>query len=72
MIPLIRFYQLSIRPTLPKSCRYTPSCSQYALECFQHYPFFKAFYWTLRRIWSCRPGGGQGYDPIPLKKTAKK
>lgn len=65
MIMLIRLYQGAVSPWLPPSCRYTPTCSQYAVEAFQRFPFFKALRLTLRRVASCRPGGGWGYDPVP-------
>ena len=64
---LIRFYQLIISPNLPPSCRYTPTCSQYALLCFKEFNILKALYLTTKRILSCHPWGGSGYDPIPSK-----
>lgn len=62
---LIRFYQRVLSPGFPSTCRYTPSCSQYAYECFQRFHLVRAFYYTVRRILSCHPWGGHGYDPIP-------
>lgn len=62
---LIKGYQRLISPQLPKSCRYTPSCSQYGIEAFEKYAFPKAFYLTAKRILSCNPWGGSGYDPLP-------
>lgn len=64
-IGLIRFYKLSISPLLPNACRYQPTCSQYGLEAFKKYPFFKAAWLTIRRISRCHPWGGHGYDPLP-------
>ncbi|MCX7649498.1 MAG: membrane protein insertion efficiency factor YidD [Flavobacteriales bacterium] len=65
MMVLIRIYQVALSPWLAPSCRFTPTCSQYALEAFKIHPFFKALRLSLKRLWSCRPGGGRGYDPVP-------
>ena len=62
---LIRFYQISIAPLKPASCRFTPTCSQYALEAFRKHGPFKGLYLTVKRILRCHPWGGQGYDPVP-------
>ena len=65
-IVFIRFYQLAISPWLGKSkCRYTPTCSQYGLEAFKKHGPFKGFWLTIKRIISCNPWGGHGYDPVP-------
>ena len=64
-IALIRFYQVCISPYTPRSCRYTPTCSQYALEAFRKYGPFKGFWLSLKRILRCHPWGGGGYDPVP-------
>ncbi|MGB1247299.1 MAG: membrane protein insertion efficiency factor YidD [Chitinophagales bacterium] len=64
-IILIRAYQLILSPILPKSCRYTPTCSQYGIEAFQKHNPIKAFWLTLKRVSSCHPWGGSGYDPVP-------
>jgi putative membrane protein insertion efficiency factor len=64
-ILLIRFYQLSLSPFLAPSCRYTPSCSQYGIEALKKHGPFKGGWLTLKRILSCNPWGGHGYDPIP-------
>lgn len=62
-INLIRLYQLILSPYLGNNCRFTPSCSNYAILVFQKYNFFKAFYLTLYRILRCNPfsNGGQDY-----------
>jgi len=62
---LIRFYQRCISPYLPNSCRYTPTCSQYAVEALQKYGLFKGGWLAFRRILRCHPWGGSGYDPVP-------
>ncbi|HPN36802.1 MAG TPA: membrane protein insertion efficiency factor YidD [Melioribacteraceae bacterium] len=65
LILLIRFYQMFISPVLPPSCRYTPTCSAYTLEALKKYGFFKGGYLGAKRILSCHPWGGSGYDPVP-------
>ncbi len=64
-IRLIRLYQLILSPWLGRSCRFTPTCSQYGLEAFKKYGVFKGFWLTAKRISRCHPWGGQGYDPVP-------
>ena len=65
LIALVRFYQLAISPHLPRSCRYEPTCSGYALEALQRYGLWKGCYLALRRILRCHPWGKGGYDPLP-------
>ncbi len=60
---LVRFYQLVLSPHLPATCRYTPSCSQYAIEAFEKYGAVRGLLLTLWRLARCHPWGGQGYDP---------
>ncbi len=62
---LIQGYKLIVSPWLPSACRFTPTCSQYALEAFRRHGVFKGFYLTARRILRCHPWGGSGYDPVP-------
>ena len=62
---LIKFYQVCISPLKPATCRFTPTCSQYAIEAFKKYGPFKGFYLSARRILRCHPWGGSGYDPVP-------
>ncbi|WP_147204620.1 membrane protein insertion efficiency factor YidD [Segetibacter aerophilus] len=64
-ILLIKFYQLAISPILGQKCRYTPTCSHYAKEALEKHGFFKGFWLAIKRIVSCNPWGGQGYDPVP-------
>jgi len=70
-ILLIKFYQSAISPFLGKNCRYTPSCSQYTLEALRKHGIIKGSYLGAKRIFSCHPWGGSGYDPVP-EKTSKK
>ena len=64
-VVLIKFYQIRISPFTPPSCRFTPTCSQYALEAFRKHGPFKGLYLTVRRLLRCHPWGGSGYDPVP-------
>ncbi len=64
-ILLIRIYQLIISPILGPKCRFTPTCSHYALGAFRKYGLFKGFWLTVKRISRCHPWGGSGYDPVP-------
>ena len=61
----IRFYQRFISPMLPPACRFTPTCSQYAVEAIQKHGALKGLYLSIRRILRCHPWGGSGYDPVP-------
>lgn len=68
---IIYFYKYVISPHTPRSCRYEPSCSSYALEAIKvHGPFIGSYY-AIKRILRCNPWGGYGYDPIPEKKVKK-
>jgi hypothetical protein len=66
---LVRFYQLAISPYTPSTCRYEPSCSQYTLEALKKRGLFVGSWLSLKRIFSCNPWGGSGYDPVPEKKN---
>ena len=62
---LVRFYQVVVSPLKPPTCRYIPTCSQYALEALKKYGAFKGSWLALKRIARCHPWGGCGYDPVP-------
>ena len=64
-IVLIKFYKLVISPWLPNACRYTPTCSEYAMQAFKKYGPVKGFYLSAKRILSCHPWGGHGHDSVP-------
>lgn len=64
-ILLIKIYQWTLSPWLGKQCRFTPTCSRYGIEALKKYGLFKGGYLTIRRILSCHPWGGHGYDPVP-------
>ncbi|MDE5940710.1 MAG: membrane protein insertion efficiency factor YidD [Muribaculaceae bacterium] len=59
------FYRGAISPLLPRSCRFTPTCSQYAIEALRRHGPVRGVWLTLRRILRCHPWGGSGYDPVP-------
>ena len=61
----IRFYQKNISPARPPCCRYTPTCSQYALEAIEKYGALKGGWMAFRRILRCNPFHKGGYDPVP-------
>ena len=61
----IKIYQIIISPLLGPSCRFTPTCSQYAVEAIQKYGPFKGSWLSFKRIIKCHPWGGSGYDPVP-------
>jgi len=61
---LIKAYKYLISPILPSSCRFYPSCSEYALEAFNKYGLIKGFWLTLKRIGRCHPLCDGGYDPV--------
>jgi len=64
-ILLIKFYQYVVSPVLGPKCRFTPTCSQYAIEALKKHGLLKGGWFTIKRISRCRPGGGSGYDPVP-------
>ena len=61
---LVRFYQIAISPLKPPTCRFTPTCSSYALEALKRHGLFKGGMLAIRRIMRCHPWGGSGYDPV--------
>ena len=65
VILLIKFYQKAVSPWTPASCRYNPTCSSYSIDAFQKHGLWKGFILTIKRIGSCHPWGGSGYDPVP-------
>lgn len=65
LLLLIRFYQICISPLKPPTCRYVPTCSQYALEAIRKYGPFRGGWLAFKRLLRCHPWGGSGYDPVP-------
>jgi putative membrane protein insertion efficiency factor len=62
---LIRAYQLTLSPLLPASCRFHPSCSQYALEAVRKYGVVRGGWLGIRRLVRCHPFHPGGFDPVP-------
>ncbi|HEX4371826.1 MAG TPA: membrane protein insertion efficiency factor YidD [Puia sp.] len=62
---LIKLYQVTLSPLLGPKCRFTPSCSHYAVEALKKYGIFKGSWLAIKRISKCHPWGGHGYDPVP-------
>lgn len=60
---LVRGYQLLLSPHLPASCRYTPTCSVYAMQALERYGAVKGTVLAVWRVLRCNPWGGHGYDP---------
>jgi len=63
-ISLIRFYQLLISPIFPPSCRFTPTCSQYAIDAIEIHGLLRGIYLACRRLLRCHPLNRGGYDPV--------
>tara|TARA_B100001109_G_C18449752_1_gene283944 strand:+ start:226 stop:477 length:252 start_codon:yes stop_codon:yes gene_type:complete len=76
LIKIISGYKFLISPLIGHSCRYLPTCSEYAIEALKTYGFLKGSIKSLKRILSCHPikflGGGEGFDPVNKKMKAKK
>ncbi len=70
-IALIKFYQAAISPYLGSNCRYTPTCSQYSIEALKTHGIIIGSLLAIRRISSCHPWGGSGYDPVPTREELK-
>ncbi|MBV1888116.1 MAG: membrane protein insertion efficiency factor YidD [Urechidicola sp.] len=73
-ILLVRFYQVTISPYTPASCRYSPTCSHYSIEALKKHGLFYGSWLAIKRIFSCHPWSKGGYDPVPEKinKSDKK
>lgn len=67
----LRFYKTLISPVLPASCRYVPSCSEYAAEAVARHGFFRGVVLGVWRLIRCNPFVRGGYDPVPQKSLRK-
>ena len=68
LLGLVWIYRFLISPWLGNNCRYSPSCSQYALDALRLHGAFRGSWLAMKRIGRCHPWGGSGYDPVPDKK----
>ncbi|WP_436885070.1 membrane protein insertion efficiency factor YidD [Mammaliicoccus sciuri] len=69
-IKLIRLYQRYISPLTPPTCRFQPTCSNYAVEAISEYGIIKGTWLGTKRILKCHPFHPGGYDPVPPKKDS--
>jgi putative membrane protein insertion efficiency factor len=67
LILLVKGYRLIFSPYVGRSCRFAPTCSQYALDALNEYGALKGSWLALRRIGRCHPWHAGGYDPVPTK-----
>ena len=72
LIKLIKIYKLLISPLTGHSCRYLPTCSDYCMEALKTYGLLKGLLLSLKRILSCNPWGGGGFDPVKKEIKVKK
>tara|TARA_B110000116_G_scaffold97531_1_gene84964 strand:+ start:199 stop:450 length:252 start_codon:yes stop_codon:yes gene_type:complete len=76
LISIIKFYKIVVSPYLTPSCRYLPTCSEYAIDCLKNYGLIKGIAKSTKRILSCHPikslGGGEGFDPVTKELKVKK
>lgn len=64
IIAIIKIYRMAISPLLPSSCRFTPSCSEYAICAVEKYGFLKGVWLAVLRVLRCNPFTRGGYDPL--------
>lgn len=64
ILELIKLYRYLLSPLLPMSCRFTPSCSEYALDAVNKHGAFKGSFLTAKRLCKCHPFHPGGYDPV--------
>ncbi|MCK6601947.1 MAG: membrane protein insertion efficiency factor YidD [Bacteroidetes bacterium] len=65
LISLIKFYRMAISPYFPQSCRFTPTCSHYAMEAISRHGSGKGLILSIHRIFRCHPFSKGGHDPVP-------
>jgi uncharacterized protein len=62
---LLRWYKRAVSPLMPPACRYTPTCSEYAMEAIERHGLGRGAFLAVRRVLSCHPFARGGYDPVP-------
>lgn len=72
LIGMIRFYQKFISPLKPPTCRFTPTCSSYAVIAIQRFGPFKGLLLAIKRILRCHPFNPGGYDPVPIEFSLRR
>ena len=65
VLSALRFYKRTISPGLPPACRYTPTCSEYAMEAIELHGVLRGGLLATKRLLSCNPFSHGGYDPVP-------
>jgi putative membrane protein insertion efficiency factor len=71
LIMAVRGYQLTLSPWLGRSCRFSPSCSQYGIDALEHHGTLSGVWLTAKRLLRCHPWCEGGYDPVPQPTTCQ-
>jgi len=67
LVGVIRVYQIGISPWTPATCRFTPTCSAYAIEAIRTHGAARGVWLTMKRVGRCHPWGSFGWDPVPTR-----
>ena len=65
LVGMIRLYQVGISSWTPAACRFTPTCSAYAIQALERHGVVRGLWLAVRRLLRCHPWGGKGFDPVP-------
>ena len=68
LVGVLRGYQATLSRWLPSSCRFSPSCSEYAIGALREHGALRGTFLAARRLGRCTPWGGRGYDPVPSRR----